>query len=443
MVENPSGIIYNEIVIIITPNYNKLLRCSSPNGGEKMASRKDSRGYVLRGGESQRSDGRYSFSYTDRMGKRHYIYAKDLVTLRTKERQVARDIEDGLDPHRAATITVNQVYDEYIYQKFDLKETTKANYIYTYDHFVRETFGKRRLATVKYTDVKKFYYSLLIDKGIAPASLDNVHTQLHPAFQMAVRDGLIRVNPTEGIMAEIKKSHLWVKPKRHSLTVPQQKEFMNFLYNNHDYAGWKPIITVLMGTGMRIGECLGLRWQDLDFENRTISVNHNFTYRLTKKGGSPLHINTPKTDAGIRTIPMIQEVYEAFLEEYQIQQMTGFCKTEIDGYSGFVFTSANGTITLPEEVNRTIHRIVVDYNAREAENSKKERRKPILLPDFSCHSLRHTFCTRFCENESNLKVIQAIMGHKDIQTTMDIYAEATEDKKQEVIHKIEGKIFVL
>ena len=65
------------------------------------------------------------------------------------------------------------------------------------------------------------------------------------------------------------------------------------------------------------------------------------------------------------------------------------------------------------------------------------------MPDFSAHTLRHTFCTRLCENETNLKVIQTIMGHKDIQTTMDIYADCTDDKKKEVIKKIEGKIFVM
>lgn len=67
---------------------------------------------------------------------------------------------------------------------------------------------------------------------------------------------------------------------------------------------------------------------------------------------------------------------------------------------------------------------------------KKGKRKPLLLPDFSCHHLRHTFCTRLCENETNLKVIQSIMGHKSIETTMNIYAEATDQKKLESIEKI-------
>ena len=71
----------------------------------------------------------------------------------------------------------------------------------------------------------------------------------------------------------------------------------------------------------------------------------------------------------------------------------------------------------------------------------KVKSQPQKVGLFSAHNLRHTFCTRFCENESNLKVIQSVMGHKDISTTMDIYAEATEEKKQEIMASLQGKIF--
>jgi hypothetical protein len=200
-------------------------------------SRKDSRGYALRSGECQRTDGRYSYSYTDKDRNRQVVYAPDLITLRKKEQKIRRDLEDGLDPRKAERTTVNQVYDAYIAQKYDLKPTTRVNYIYTYDHYIRETFGKRRLVDVKYSDVKKFYYTLIVDKGLSSAIVDNVHTQLHPAFQMAVRDGLIRVNPAAGVLGEIKKSHVWVTKKRVALTLAEQKAFMNYLYDNHRYQG--------------------------------------------------------------------------------------------------------------------------------------------------------------------------------------------------------------
>lgn len=405
-------------------------------------SRKDKRGYVLKTGECQRSDGRYSYSYTDDIGERHVVYAKDLAELRKKERKIIRDREDGIDAHAPEKVTLNQLYDKYLGQKYDLKPTTKANYKYMYDHFVRPKFGKKKIANIRYTDVKKFYYGLIQDKTLKANTLDNVHTQLHPAFQMAVRDGLLRVNPTDGVMAEIKKSHIWDRPQRHALTIPQQKAFTEYMKDNREYHGWVPIIMILLGTGMRIGECLGLRWDDLDFEKRIISVNHNITERPYEDGSCAKHIQTPKTRAGERTIPMIDEVFEAFLQEYEMQKCMGYRSETIDGYTNFVFLTTGGSVISASSVNRAIHAIAESYNKEESKKAKLEKREAVLLPSFSAHNLRHTFCTRLCENESNLKVIQSVMGHADITTTMDIYAEATNEKKQEIMANLQGKIII-
>nr|MDN4743869.1 tyrosine-type recombinase/integrase [Lachnospiraceae bacterium C1.1] len=94
----------------------------------------------------------------------------------------------------------------------------------------------------------------------------------------------------------------------------------------------------------------------------------------------------------------------------------------------------------PQTVNRTIKRIVETYNSEELLNAAKEKRDPELIPNFSCHVLRHTFATRLCEAESNLKVIQSVMGHRNIETTMDIYVEATEEKKQETFEGLASKL---
>ena len=311
-----------------------------------------------------------------------------------------------------------------------------------YNHYVRDGFGKLRISKIKYSDIKKFYYSLILEKGFKPNSMEIVHTLLHPTFTMAVRDGLLRLNPTEGVMAEIKKSHCWEKTKRHALTVPEQRAFTNYIANSEEYRGWYPLFTVMLGTGCRIGEVLGLRWQDVDFKNRTISINHNLVYRVQEDGTCTNHVNSPKTKAGIRIIPMLDEVFDAFLEEYQYQKVIGFCTDEIDGYSGFVFCTGDGKVYLPNAINRTIRSICADYNKEEESKAKEENRDPVLLPKFSCHILRHTFCTRFCENETNLKVIQEIMGHADISTTMDVYAEATQEKKKESMTSLQSALLV-
>ncbi len=404
--------------------------------------RKDLRGRSLRKGEVQRaSDKRYMYTYTDPLGRRKFIYANDLTQLREKEEKLLKDQLDGLDIYVAGKATLNETFDRYISTKYNLRESTRSSYIYTYDHYVRETFGLKRIAEIKYSDVLQFYYHLLNQQGISLGTLDSVHCLLHPTFQLAVRDEIIRKNPTDGVMKEISRESGKNRGVRHALTIEQQRCFMEYIANHPIYYHWWPMFTILLGTGCRIGEALGLRWQDLDFEKRVISINHSLVYYPANGSNKcVLRVSLPKTDAGIRTIPMLDIVKDAFEMLYEEQKENGFNETEIDGMTGFIFCNRFGSVPNPQTVNHTIKRIANNYNADEVVQAKKEHRDPIILPNFSCHHLRHTFCTRLCENETNLKVIQSIMGHKNIETTLDIYAEATEKKKQESFENLAAKL---
>ena len=404
--------------------------------------RKDLRGRSLRKGEVQRaSDKRYMYTYTDPLGRRKFIYANDLTQLREKEEKLLKDQLDGLDIYVAGKATLNETFDRYISTKYNLRESTRSSYLYTYDHYVRETFGLKRIAEIKYSDVLQFYYYLLNQQGISLGTLDSVHCLLHPTFQLAVRDEIIRKNPTDGVMKEISRESGKNRGVRHALTIEQQRCFMEYIANHPIYYHWWPMFTILLGTGCRIGEALGLRWQDLDFENRVISINHSLVYYpVNGSNKCVLRVSLPKTDAGIRTIPMLDIVKDAFEMLYEEQKENGFNETEIDGMTGFIFCNRFGAVPNPQTVNHTIKRIANNYNADEVVRAKKEHRDPIILPNFSCHHLRHTFCTRLCENETNLKVIQSIMGHKNIETTLDIYAEATEKKKQESFENLAAKL---
>lgn len=244
-------------------------------------------------------------------------------------------------------------------------------------------------------------------------------------------------------MREISKKSGKNRGIRRALTPEQQRAFMEYMAGHPIFYHWWPLFTILLGTGCRIGECLGLRWEDLDFENKVISINHAVTYyRSAEHGRQLMSISLPKTEAGIRTIPMLDVVKEAFLmeKEQQFDMLGGLNEQIIDGMSGFVFQNADGRVPNPQTVNRTIKRIVETYNSEELLNAAKEKRDPELIPNFSCHVLRHTFATRLCEAESNLKVIQSVMGHRNIETTMDIYAEATEEKKQETFEGLASKL---
>ena len=404
-----------------------------------MSARKDPKGRALRKGEIYReSDGRYAYGYVDPYGKRKFIYSKDLKKLREREEKLFKDQLDGLNVYVMGKASLNFVFDRYISTKSELRETTYTNYTYMYDRFVREVFGKRKIGEIKYSDVLYFYYDLLNDRGLQVNTLETIHTVLHPTFQLAVRDDIIRNNPSDGVMAEIKKKNTKKKNMRHALTIEQQRAFMNYIASSPIFVHWNSIFTVLLGTGCRIGEVVGLRWSDIDMEKRTIDINHSMTYypRRTDTYKCEFKVSLPKTEAGIRILPMMQPVYEALQSEYERQKEDGFCTAVVDGMSGFIFSNRFGMIHNPAAINRAIRRIIEAHNAEEIIKAKKEKREPVIIPHFSCHHLRHTFCSRFCENETNIKIIQEIMGHASIETTMDIYAEVNSDKKKESIEKL-------
>lgn len=381
----------------------------------------------LEKGESKRKDGRYMYRYTDSNGKRHAIYAKTLTELRIQERQIKRDKKE-LNEYVTTGASVNFVFDRYISLKTNLKQNTRSNYIYIYNKFIRDGFGRRNINEIRFSDVKQFYVSLL-SAGLQVNTLDNIHTVLHPTFQLAVRDNVIRSNPSDGVMAELKKNDGKNKGIRHALTLEQQRAFLNYIANSPVYCHWLPLFTFLFGTGCRIGEAVGIRWEDVDFEKKEISVNHSLEYMLDENRKAAWHVSTPKTAAGVRVIPLLKEVEEALLEEKENQKKTGINNVdEVDGMTGFMFANRFGKLLLPSSVNRAIVRISDAYNAEETVRAAREKREPILIPHFSAHHIRHTFATRLCEHESNQKVIQSIMGHADIATTMNIYAEATKNR---------------
>lgn len=416
--------------------------------------RTDNKGRILKDGETQRKDGSYRFTYTDADGKRHDVYSRRLVptdrlppgckddlSLREKERKIIRDLEDGIKATVENRATLNDLFILYISNKPELKQSTRANYLYMYKKYVQDDIGKKKISSIKYSDVKAYYNRLIRERGFKPNSMEIIHTIIHPVFTMAVRDGYIRINPATGAMAEIKKSNNWEKPKRHALTKAEQTAFIDYIKNSKIYNHWLPLFTVLLGTGCRIGEVIGLRWEDCDFEDGIISINHNMVYRKYEgESKARFHIETPKTEAGTRIVPMLEEVKEALRTEWAKQEIIGFNESIIDGYTGFIFQNRYGDPLSPHSVNRAIDRICAAYIEDETIQADRDGRDPVLIRHFSAHNLRHTFCTRYCEVEKNIKAIQEIMGHADIETTMNIYAEATKEVKKQSFANLEGKI---
>ena len=329
------------------------------------------------------------------------------------------------------------MFETYIATKTKLKTSTRENYLYLWNKYIRPTpLAHQSLINIKTSDIKKLYGELLAN-GFRTNSLDSINNLVHPTLEMAVDDDLIRKNPSKGVYRALKEKDC---KKRVALTLAQQQAFLNYVNQSPVYHHWTPIFVTLLGTGMRIAECVGLTRKDIDFENELISVNHNLLYRKID-GKCRFLISTPKTANSIRFIPMCPEVLAELAGLIAIlDTLYDTLSPTIDGYTDFIFRNRYGDLLNPHSLNRAIERIIRDYNAEELKLAEEDQRPPLLLPHFSVHSLRHTFCTRMFEVESNHKAIQTIMGHAEISTTLDIYAHITEDTLKKSVQHMSEKI---
>lgn len=400
-------------------------------------SRKDHRGRVLPPNVSQKADLRYIWRKTID-GTRYTLTDNDLNTLKKKIIEKEAQIQNGIysEPSK---VTLNEWFYKWIETyKGNLRQSTKGNYTGLWESYVKDSkIGKMSISKIKRVHIVELLKELTEKKGLATATVHNTHIVIYGCLSDALEDGMILNNPAQGAFSKIKHKE---PRKREALSVQQQEMLVSFIASSDIFRVHMPMFAFFLGTGARFGEMAGLTWKDIDLKKNVISINHTALYGKVN-GKMQLYISKPKTAAGIREIPIIPELRKQLLMQKQYDLATGqHGNAIIDGYTDFVFHTSTGKPHTETGVNAIITRIVKNCNEQEIARAKKEHREPVLLPNFSPHILRHTFCTRFCENESNVKAIQKIMGHRKISTTMDIYTHVTEEKAQSVMEELAGKI---
>lgn len=377
--------------------------------------RRDKRGRILRKGEGQNKDGRYYYVYTDNLGKRRRIYDMDLTRLREAENKITGDLSDGIDIN-AGGVTLNELFDMYILTK-DLKPSTIVHYKATWNRCVKNAIGQQKVAGIKKFNLQIFYKSLS-GKGYADSTIRMISDSLiSPVFNMAVDNDIVRKNPGRGCMKDYKEK----SKNKQALTIAQQTSFMDFVKNNARFNIYEPLFTVMFSTACRQGEVFGLTWEDVDLRNGTISINHQIMY-MNFGDGCRFHILTPKTKAGYRMIPITPNCHNALIRQRKAQLALGIKNNvEIDGRRGFVFTTTSGKPYTGCGIYDILKKIVNQYNMDETARAEKEKRKPEPMPPISCHTFRHTACTRLAECHIDIKTLQEFMGHSDINVTMNVY----------------------
>lgn len=385
----------------------------------------------LRKGEYQRPNNTFEYRWKDKFGKNHVVYAKTLPELRKKEEDITRDILDGID-YSKLDLTINDYFEIWKRIKVGIRETTFVSYVRTYERYVEPTFGKLKLKNVSFSDVALFYTKLSVEKGLNFNSINNINAPLSGALDIAVKDNVIRFNPCKGALHELHRTVKTETEEVRALTLKEQQIFEDFLAKPGRFHVYRPIFTVMLWTGMRVGEVVGLRWEDIDFKNNEININHTLVfYDIGKGKGSSYRINPPKTKGSIRTVPMLPKVREVLLEAKEYQKLVGIqCESVIDGYTNFVFLNSHGRVFHHKKLNYKLYSICNAINRQIKAEGNTDIRE---FPRIHNHMLRHTFATRMREAGADMKATSEMMGHDGILITLKTYTDASSEFKHREI----------
>ena len=379
--------------------------------------RKDSKGTVLKDGESQRKNGTYMYRYKDGDKKQHTIYAKTLRELREKEAEIQKALLDGIN-YAAGGETVYGLAKKYLSLHTNISISTQ----HTYDSLLRklekQEFSKRKIRDVKSSDAKAFFLSLSQEGSYKSNSIKSLHAILQPAFDMAVNDGALYRNPFSFAVSEVVPDD---QEDRCALSEKQVSDYLEFVKDSQ-WRGCYNQLVILLGTGMRVSELCGLTINSVDMENRCIHVTKQLLYN--NKVGR--YIAPPKTESGIRDIPMSEFVYRAFADALEDRKAPDV-EPMVDGCTGFLFFDSDGKPQLNGTLERIMHSILKAYNNTHS----------VQLPNITPHVLRHTALTLLASKGMKPKSLQNFAGHSNVQTTLNIYVHSSyEQTKQDFLRAI-------
>ena len=346
--------------------------------------RRDSRGRILRNGEIQMQDGRYRYKYTDTFGQPRYIYSwrldkndripsgkKSELSLREKERIAAADMFDQIVPE-GGKLTVTSLVEKYVSLKTGVRPTTEASYKTVINTLKRDEFGSRRIDKVKISDAKAWLIQMQ-KKGKGFSTIRTIRGVLRPAFQMAMDDDLIRKNPFAFELATVIYND---SVTRDALTREQERNFLKFVREDRHFSKYYDGIYILFNTGLRISEFVGLTKADIDFKAMKINVDH----QLQRYNEIGYKVVEPKTESGIRQVPMTPEVAECF-RRIMRDRVKPKVEPMIDGYVGFLFLDKDEHPMVAMHWEKYFQHICQKYN----------KIYKVQMPKVTPHVCRHTF----------------------------------------------------
>ena len=374
---------------------------------------KDLKGKEIGAGIVQQPNGTYFARFVDKFGKRRTKRSKKLQEVKQWLAD-ATYIDQHSDLDQATDMLVDAWFDYWIgIKKQTVRPNTVRNYSERYERNIKGVIGNKLLTDVKPIHCQKIF-SDMADEGYKTTTIYQTRIALYNMFEFARENDVLIANPCK---KSLKSDMGKPSDKKEALTIDAQKKFLEavvgYSYENQ--------YRFVLQTGLRTGELIGLKWSDIDFENRTMKIERTMEDRY--KVGE-WRVGPPKSKSGYRTIPLTDEAI-CILENQRSKNKS--LKLVPMEWKDIVFLCRKGT---PVK-NSTYDTGLFKYCDR------------VGIPRFSMHVLRHTFATRCIEGGMKPKTLQKILGHSNIGITMNLYVHITEDEKHREIDLVADALKVV
>lgn len=377
-------------------------------------------------GISQRKDGLYCARFVDKCRKRHEKYFSSIPEARNWLDEAR--YSDKHDVFIPSDMTVDDWFNYWITNIVgDLAPNTRRNYKERYEHNIQPVIGR-----IKLSDVKPLHCKMVLntmDMDYAGSTIRQAYITMGTMLKSALMNDLIAKHPMNGVR--------YTKPVRAAsdikfLTVAEQEKFLETAKRSHNYYQY----ALILETGLRTGEMVGLTWDAIDWENKTLTVNKTLEYRHDI---GYWRAGPPKTQQSYRTIPLTAKAYEilervSYGKQFRKESETLSQVLEyIDRITG--------------KTSRLVMRDLVFVNWRTGEPAKNSSYDTHLyklcdeaeIKRFCMHALRHTYATRAIESGMQPKILQKLLGHASIKTTMDRYVHVTDESMLKAVQQFETK----
>lgn len=370
---------------------------------------KSLKGKELGTGITQRKDGRYSAKFKSKSGKRIEKYFDKLAEARKWLLEAKYEDAHG-DISSSTDMTVDAWFNYWISEikVKTVRWSTLSSYKDRYNKNIKEIIGNMVVSDVKPMHCQNVL-NVMDNNGYVGSSMARTKAALSAMFSDAYENGLIAANPVT------KSVKCPKKPEKNTkvLTLDEQERFLTAAKESVNY---KHFLFILQ-TGVRSSELRGLKWDDVDFQNRIIHIRRNVTH---DSNNNRFITGELKTSSGQRDIPMTKTAYD-LLMAMKCQQAAKKNRVIQFEFADHVFLNRNGRLLPNSNYDRYLEKI--------CDKAGIER--------ISMHTLRHTFATRCIESGMNPKTLQKILGHANISMTMDLCVHVTEEEKEKEMRKFE------